>query len=367
MNKKEGNYKNKNSLLGTMLVFFTVVKYYSNRMFEGTPIPVAKICMIITGALALFLIVNNIKKYNVYHLAMFGLLCVQFIFTRSTSLIYVYILALALLNLEMKEIMKTYIITSLILFIVFLVLNILNIMPTKYVHNRNDFGFGNPNGAYISFFVIYVAYMYLKFDKFEKKDLVLLVVFPLMVYMETETRTGFLTVVGAFVLTMILQRVDINKKHIKIAFASVPILISGMSVYIAYMHRNSIFWNKLLSHRPLYWYKYLANEEYGLRLMGYNDNIRDIVFRPRVPLDSGYILTLYTAGIVVFIVLMLLYAYAIYKLCSENKKAEVMLILSVLVYAFAESMLLDLGTNITFVFIAYALSKLGDRKKYNMR
>lgn len=367
LNKKPLLDEDKVTLVGSILVFLIVTKYYANMLFLDTSIPVAKICMALSGVFALILIVNNIRNYNIFHLLVLVLLGVQFIITRNKSIIYAYILALSLVNLDMKKIIKTYIITNIVFFAIYLTLNIFDIKPTTFVHDRNDFGFGNPNGAFISFFTIWASYLYLKFDNLEKKDIGLLIIFPIVVYSQTNTRTGFITIAGAMILAFLLEKIDVRKKAYKYFFTLVPGILSVLSLVVAYGFHNSEKLNRWLSHRPLYWYKYLVNDQYGLNLMGYNDNIRDIVFSPRLPLDSGYILTLYNSGIIVFLLIILLYSYAIYQLCSEGKKAEVTLILSILAYAFAESIILDLGTNITFIFIAYALTKLGKKKQINDR
>lgn len=367
LNKKQLLDKDKVNVIGSILVFLIVAKYYSNMLFIGTSIPVAKIFMALSGVFALILIVNDIKKYNIFHLLILGLLGIQFVITKNKSIIYAYILALALVNLDMKKIIKTYIITNIIFFVIYLTLNVFNIKPTEFVHDRNDFGFGNPNGAFISFFTIWVSYLYLKFDDLKKKDIGLLILFPIVVYSQTNTRTGFLTIAGAMILAFALEKIDVRKKTFKWFFTLIPGLLASLSLIVAYGFHNSDKLNRWLSHRPLYWYRYLVNKEYGLNLIGYNDNIRDIVFTPRLPLDSGYILTLYNSGIIVFLLIILLYSYAIYQLCKEGKKAEITLILCILAYAFAESIILDLGTNITFIFIAYALCKLGKKKQINDR
>lgn len=357
-NKKQFLDENKVNLLGILLTVFIVCKYYSNSLFAGTP--VSKISMILTILLSLMLIVNDIRKYNIFHYLLFGFLAIQFILTRNITLIYSYILALGLVNIDIRQIMKTYLITNLVFFIIFIILNMLGIKPTEFINGRNDFGFGNPNGAFIAAFLVWISYLYIRFNNIEKFDILFLVAFPVIVYTQTKTRTGIITVAGVIALLVLFKLIDIRNKWIKILLASIPFILLGTSLIIAYRFNEHYTLNRVLSHRPLYWYQYLSNSEYGLNLIGYASNIREIVFNPRLPLDSGYIWGIYSSGIITFILLMTIYTYAIYQLCNQNKKAEVILILSIFIYAFAESILLDLGTNITFVFVAYGLYILGD-------
>ena len=363
--KKQILDEKKVNLLGVLLTVFIVCKYYSNSLFAGTP--VSKISMILTILLSLVLIVNGIIKYNVFHYLLFGVLTIQFILTRNITLIYSYILALGLINIDIRKIMKTYVVANLVFLTIFIVANTLGIKPTEFINGRNDFGFGNPNGAFIAAFLVWISYLYIKFDNIDKFDILFLVAFPIVVYTQTKTRTGLITVVGVVILLSIFKLIDIRKKWIKIFLASMPFILLGISLIIAYGLNEHYMLNRVLSHRPLYWYQYLSNSEYGLNLIGYGSNIREIVFSPRLPLDSGYIWGIYSSGIITFVLLMAIYTYAIYQLCNQNKKSEVILILSIFIYDFAESILLDLGTNITFVFVAYALYILGDNWRRGKR
>lgn len=357
-NKKQLLDENKVNLVGILLTVFIVCKYYSNSLFAGTP--VSKISMILTILLSLVLIVNDIRKYNVFHYLLFGFLAVQFIITRNITLIYSYILALALINIDIRQTMKTYLISNILFFIIFIIANILGIKPTEFINGRNDFGFGNPNGAFIAAFLVWISYLYLKFDDLDKKDAVFLVVFPMLIYSQTKTRTGLLTIIATVIILFILKKVDLRDKVFKILATFTPVTLSLISIIIAYGFNDNYKLNRVLSHRPQYWHDYLSNGQYGLNLIGHRSDIREIVFTPRLPLDSGYIWSLYSSGIIAFVLLISIYTYAIYTLCKQNKKAEVMLIIAIFIYAFAESILLDLGTNMTFVFVAYALYILRD-------
>ncbi|MGL4913085.1 MAG: hypothetical protein ACRC3Y_11720, partial [Romboutsia sp.] len=146
-------------------------------------------------------------------------------------------------------------------------------------------------------------------------------------------------------------------------FTLYPIFLTLISLILAFGFNQHYWINEYLSHRPYYWYKYLSHPTYGLNFIGYTDNIKRFAFKPKIPLDSGYIWTLYSGGIIVFLIIIFLYAYSIYRLCNQNKKAEVLLILSILTYAFAESILLDLAVNLSFIFIPYAISELKDKSK----
>jgi len=77
LNKRQFLDENKVNLIGLILTFFIVCKYYSNTLFVGTP--VSKISMILTGLLTVILILNDIKKYNIYHILLFIFFIIQFL------------------------------------------------------------------------------------------------------------------------------------------------------------------------------------------------------------------------------------------------------------------------------------------------
>ena len=166
----------------------------------------------------------------------------------------------------------------------------------------------------------------------------------------------------------ILKQADLSKRIHRIFIASFPIFMSVLSLVMGTVLSSSYFLNKVLSHRPLYWSLYLLNPSHGINLFGYAANIRDILFTQRTPLDSGYIWTLYSHGIIVYFALIAMMTWALYYLCKENKKDKILLIVSLLIYCFAESIMIDVATNIGLILVVQTLTHLdikniGNRRK----
>ncbi len=59
---------------------------------------------------------------------------------------------------------------------------------------------------------------------------------------------------------------------------------------------------------------------------------------------------------------MFMMAYTLYRLCIEKKKAEILLVVSLLIYCFAESIMLDLATNVGLILIVAGVSNLSLNK-----
>ncbi|CEH35585.1 hypothetical protein [Romboutsia lituseburensis] len=351
------------NMIGAILLFFLVVKYYRNILFHSVGFPLTTISTQITIILSIILIINDLKKYNIFHFILLVLFFIQFKITNNNTIIYIYTLALGLYNRDLKKILKLYIVTNIIFFLSCLILNLLGIKPSGYIHGRNNLGFSNPNAAYMAFFIIWASYLYVKFDKMDKKGFIIILISPLIIYAETRTQTGLITVFICIAFVLKFRRININKKIYKYLFSIYPILLTMASLILTFAFNNHYWINEYLSHRPYYWNKYLTHPIYGLNLMGYEQNIRKLAFYPKIPLDSGYIWTLYSGGILVFLIIILLYMYAIYRLCCKNKKAEVLLILSILTYSFAESILLNITINLSFICIPYAIGEISNRIK----
>ena len=353
------------TFLGILLVFFICTKFYGGVMVMPF---LSKVSMLLTLALAGIIILNNINIYKKIHYLVFIIFAVQFVLSRNITMLYAYFLALALYNINFRLVMKVFILTNVLLFCIMIVLNLTGMRPSEFIHGRNDFGFGNPNSAFLGMFLIWITYAYLIFDKMNKFDVALLVIMGIIMFSQTGTRTGLLTIIVSGIIMFFYKSEKFrNSRIIKWLSVMFPVLMTGLSLVITYFMYDSLFLNKMLSHRPLYWNRYFTDPRSGLNLFGYAANIRDTLFMPRVPLDSGYLWALFSQGIIVYVILMVLICISLKKLFDEGRKAEIVLMLSILVYCFAESIMLELGNNIPLILIVYAMFSSGGKSPVGRR
>ena len=341
--------------LGMIVVFFAVVKYYGSYYgFDNY----SKYFMLISLALSTLLIFSNIKKYNIVHYGFLGLTVVQFLLSKNITMFYTYYLCLALGFLDFRKLVKCFLVVNIGFFSLYLLMNFVGIKGTEYIEGRNDFGFGNPNTAFINMFLIWSAYFYYVYNRKRIVDYILLFLLIFLMYSQTTTRTGLLTAIMTIIAFFILENMDLKKKFARIFVTVFPILMTGLSMIIAVFFSDNYFINSILSHRPLYWHSYIMHPSKGINLFGYPSNIRDILFTQRMPLDSGYIWSLYSSGIVLYALLIAMICYTLYRLCVDNKKAEILIIVSLLIYCFAESIMIDVGTNVGLILIVSGVSGL---------
>lgn len=347
------------NLFGIVIVFMAVFKFYGD-FFDMNSF--SRYIMVLSLGLSTIMIATDLKKFNIVHLFVFVLAGIQFALSKNITMAYVYYLCLGLYTCDFRILVKWFMIFNAAFFSIYLVSNLLDIHPTEYLEGRNDFGFGNPNSSFICMFLIWSSYFYYVFYSKKKIDFLVLFLMAFLMYSQTITRTGLLTAIMTALAFLILRKIDVRKKKTAVIIGIFPIFMSILSILVALFGNGDYYLNKILSHRPLYWHSYITHPTSGINLFGYTPNIRDILFSQRMPLDSGYIWTLYSMGIIVFVVIIGFLCLAIYNLCRENQKDKVLLIVSILIYCFAESILVDIASNISIILLVYGISKFDIRK-----
>lgn len=373
-------------ILSYICVFFLVSKYYTDIILKGMHSLTPKIFLLGALACSVFLLGIKLLTKQVYKIEIFigSIFIIQFLITGNTLFLLSYIFSIALSQVEFKKIMKCYFLINISYFLAMIILADKRLIPIDYVGIRSDLGFKNPNTAFISFFMIWSSFLYLylqskecnichkkvqseglNLNLFKGLGIIALSIFPLIVYSETKTRTGLLTIILIFIFTIMINILE--KKNVSLKFLGyIPQLLTLLSVGLALLCGNNWIFNKLLSDRPKYWDSYLTHWKYGLNLQGYDNNIRDIVFAERLPLDSGYIFGLYVGGLILFIIFIKLISLSITQLIKEKKMSEVVYMVSILIYSFAETILLDVNTNPALILIFYySFKNFKETKTFN--
>lgn len=343
------------NIFAILILILAILKFYSVFFaFESF----SKIIMLISLGLASLLILDSRKSYNILHMSIILISLAQFLIAKNITMFYTIYLCMAFIDIDFKMIAKVFIVANCILFAIYLLLNLVGIYPTQYLEGRNDFGFGNPNSAFICMFLIWSSFFYIINEKGKKLDYILLFLLIFVTYVQTETRTGLLAAIATIIFYFILKKVDISNKKIATLISIIPIIGALTSIILAVFVYDNYFINSILSSRPLYWNAYIMHPTFGLNLFGYAANIREYLFTTRTPMDSGYMWGLYSQGIMAFSALVIGISISMYSLCKKNKKSELLLLVSILVYCFAESILLDISTNIGLILMVQNLDIL---------
>lgn len=277
--------------------------------------------------------------------------------TRNSLFLAFFVMGVYCRNNKISNeyLVKNYLFITAIFFLGMILLNAFNILPNGVdVHYRgdsirNDFGFGNPNSPFLAALPLYAGYIYLRFDKYDIYDRILLLIASFVIYFQTYSRTGLITILAILLFIEIVKRVDIRKNKFATSILTLlPLLITALSFFTAKFLNNNFF-NEILSHRPESWDIYIKN----IKLFR---NPHYYTLRETYPLDNSYIFSFVLYGVIFTILLLALYTYYMRKNLLENN-AKIIAICSIfLIYSFGENILFNIGLNFTLILAISSVS-----------
>lgn len=305
---------NKKSILLFLLVFLAILfKYLSmwSYLIVGefkTSLP------LFGGIIALFFIlISNLKvlKKNFKKMLLLGIGGV--IITLMTSSIDYAIACLFAIVFSInkdgdKKFVKYFFISSIILFILTILMSVIGILPENNSIRRVEgetlvranLGFTGMNTVFLCFLPIVLSFFILYEKKFEKKKLLIVIITFLIsyvLYKATLCRTGFYCSLIMLLLFFFVDKIHNSKivsVFVKYSYIILLVISIGISIIYGNIYENSV--NMILTGRPYYWNYYISN--YQLSLTG-------IDILNKMPLDNAYLTYLYDYGIICFI----LFAY----------------------------------------------------------
>lgn len=355
------NYNNENlkryiNYLFFLVIFFLVLKKYLNftaNTIETQPQILSTVSYgLFAITLILQLFITDISKEDIYVIVLGVLLT---FLTKEPSLLIYFILGIASKSIEDEKVVKYYLGINALFFITMILGNTLGILPSSsydYYRDvgegfrtikRNDLGFGNPNAVFFNFMPIYVGYLYLRYDRYNWIDRIILIFATLYIYVETKSRTGLLIFFGILLFMEFIKKVDLdNCIWIKKIIQFIPIILTAVSIGIAFIFSQNLFLNKLLSNRPILWSWYLDK----ISLLG---KISDT--QQGYPLDNSYIYILVVGGIISIIIVWIILYYGLNKVADEKKYKVILVVVAFLLYGFGENILFDKALNFSFILI----------------
>lgn len=227
----------------------------------------------------------NIKKEAKMSLVFIGFsaLCIAaFAVTRDMSLIFIVLIMYGIKNIDFDELVKRAFYILLIAFCVIVILSIIDVLPNwtfKRDKTKLRYALGFHYATIPATYYIHIVLMriYLKRGNIPFSEMLLGVLIGALIYLPTDSRTGFYIVVLAIVLTAFLKLIrntkiiDIIKKP-KILYILLPVLsFAAISAILIMFDNGSQIAdnvNRLLSKR-LY-FSLNAFKEHGVPLLGVN-------------------------------------------------------------------------------------------------
>lgn len=342
--------KNINILYFFMIMFFVLTKYVTiifNDILDITTFltKVPYILFLICMFLKIYLL--KIEKSEYIYLIISFLL---YILTKDKSILIYTLIALASKDINFKDIVKYYFYINLIAFSLIVILVLINILPDvgpiSYRAGtdklREDFGFLNPNTPFFNLTPIIAGYLYIRYKNYNIIDRLTLISLILIVYIQTNSRTGLLCILSTLIFMEIIRIIDFKKnKILKIITIFIPLIFTVISVLIGTCLSQNYLLNKILSYRPVYWSEFLNK----ICIFG---NINQDKLN-KFPLDNSYIYMISISGLISALIMIIILCYSIKIAIDLDNKGFIVALFLFLVYAISENIFYDRPLNFGIV------------------
>ena len=215
----------------------------------------------------------------------------------------------------------------------------------EYKKIRDDFGFGNPNAMFFYLMPIYTGYIYIRYEKYNWLDRIVLWSLAIFVFVITYSRTGFFVIILGLIMVEIFRYIDIFKfNFIKIVVTNIPLILILVSLFIGVVFAKNPKLNSLLSARPEYWNKYLSN----MSIFG-NSQSNSMFYT--YPLDNSYVYLLSLYGILVTLLFILITNFSLNKFIEQKNYKFLIITLMFFLYGFGENILFSASLNFTLILM----------------
>lgn len=292
--------------------------------------------------------IKNIKitKKEFGKILIFLIISMYFvIMQQDVNFLISLIFSIIIMKKNNHDFIKIFFISSIILYIVTIILYLLNILPDanmiRYVdgviQRRYSLGFSHPNEVFLFYLPIVLSGYYLFHHK--KLYYIIIILISFILYKLSLCRTGFYTVIIFLILVKIYPQKTIKKSK-SYLLKNIFLIFTVFSILIAYLYGNDLTNNisRLLSGRPFYWNYYITHNKM-FTIFGNNKT-------EGYYLDNFYIYLLVQLGIIGTYIYYKINKISISKLSQD--RIFIIILLTFLIYGFTEANVI-IGS-INFIF-----------------
>ena len=339
---------------------FLVVSYNYLRMLGMNNKIVLLIYILILAVFALLKIINiqfekkELKKI----LILMGLIVFSSAVVGEVDLLIISMMAIAFLRNNSKDIIKNFLVSSVVWYVSILLLYLLGIIENnsaiRYGKDivRNSLGFGHVNQVFLYLLPIQLCFYLLYSDK---KKMINIITFGVatILYIFSNCRTGyFCTIIFIIIYNIpILINNKIIDKVVRWVFIIFTILTILVTVLYGSNGANKI--NQILSLRPYYLNKYI-NSGKLINIIGGN-------FDKEIPLDNVYVYLLVEKGIIIYLAYLFIITYS-FKIFQKSKKYKLVTLIF-LIYGLFEGYIVLPAIN--FIMIIQIKNIISNEKEEN--
>ena len=332
----------------------------------------------------LFIVALCTGKYKLRDLIVRGLIGIIVIFItinlRSTEFGVYSLAIIASLNIDSKRIVRFNVISN-ICFIVSVVLPaLIGIIPNDiYIHEgKKAYALGFSYYSNIPYMVLVVTLALFWLANSQKKEkIVLITSIPIQILIyKVSTTILVLGIYCVFMVAVLLSRLlNTNKKHkVLIFFSAIMFPCAAIITFLIsiYYTKNSFFMtlNKLLNNRLEF--NARAFRMYNISIGGQkiitsNGGFDADYVNHYFYVDSGYVYTLISYGIIFFIILIFLYSFLFQKAVRDNEFKLAIWCLVICIFSVINNIMLKISINPLPILALDAFTKWNAGKKTKVR
>lgn len=342
-----------------LMMFYDVVLRQSNlkKVYDVTMVGNIVWAMVIVLLLFKMILTSyTLREMGIMFVIAFICICSWRASGEITLLKFLFF-TLAIKGINIEKVERIFIITSISLMLVVILSSLIGIIPNeivtrRYGLNRYNLGFVAPST--IGYYVFSLGYLYLArcFKKIRLRVLVWGSMIMGFLWYVVNCKTAILALMAVYLLFLVAWRWE--GIFLTPLTVLAPSLFGIITVYfmVFFNNKNMLhnFLNNLMSRRFM-----LTNIYYrrtGIHLFGFSTDNEAL---SGIYLDNAYAALLLRWGIVSFLMLILIYSVALYKMVKRKNIIIIIGILGAALYSLSEAVLYSYGTNLILFYVANEL------------
>lgn len=255
-------------------------------------------------------------------LLLLGAWTVIFFSTQDYILPIMIAISYSFTDYNVKKIIRDFTTTSIIFFVMTIALHYLGVVKGNEIPRvvdsiivyRDSLGFDHVNSVFRHLIPIYTGIFYLTSTR---RMLIIYTAIELpiifVLYLKTDSRTGFLLSALFLVLSIFMK--EISASVLRKLLYLIPIGAIALTLFLSYKFGlGGNFIDTSLSHRPMFWLKYLT--EYRPTILG---NISPL----NMPLDNVYLNLVYWRGLLISLLTVVFYIRLVPSISKDWKLSVV--------------------------------------------
>lgn len=359
--------------------YFWLIEANSDNLFSNYNDTLFSIFKLISYALLLVKFFLDFKSMglNIFKSLLILLIAyISFKHSNSNFLTPVLIFIAFSKDIKCEDVVKTIFMALIFSVIPVILLSFLGIIDNTIIYKSHSgeiaysLGFYHPNTTGAIIFEIVMLYLYLNYNKINLKKILLIMCIVIFSYYYTKSRTSALLIAFALMSLTIYKylKKTISEKNAINLFSSITkyvfITITSVCLIISMTFEVSKVANLFTGRlgQMIYYYKYYGLTLWGQKLLGYLNNIDQLIKTKLYILDNGYMYLLLGFGIVMF-TLFILYELKMITFAKKNMNFMLLIILlSYIIYGFSETVLIRWNYNFSLFLIGPMLFEFRNRK-----